>query len=95
MKRGTKQRKTQAVGRSAPTACSVSNIPLMWKFIASCVDHYADTLEIHAKFKGIEMNQDERWAHDLARGASRKILEETQKPNPTGQAPARSAAEGR
>ena len=77
--------KRPVVRRTSPPSCSVSRWPEVWKFIASCVDYYADMIEINVKSERREMTPDERWAHGLARGNAKSLLDETQKPNPTGQ----------
>jgi hypothetical protein len=43
-------------------------------------------IEINVKSERREMTPDERWAHGLARGNAKSLLDETQKPNPNFQA---------
>lgn len=73
--------KRPAVRRTSPTRCSVSRLPIVWKFIASCVDYYADMIEITVKSERRVMTANEIWAHELARGNAKTLLDETQKPN--------------
>ncbi len=73
--------KRPVVRRTSPPSCSVSRWPEVWKFIASCVDYYADMIEINVKSERREMTPDERWTHGLARGNAKSLLDETQKPN--------------
>jgi len=50
-------------------------------------------IEINVKSERREMTPDERWAHGLARGNAKSLLDETQKPNAShhdGAAPAPS-----
>ena len=74
--------KRPVVRRTFPPCCSISRWPVVWKFIASCVDYYADMIEIRVKFERREMTADERWAHGLARGNAKALLDESQKSNP-------------